>query len=93
MEMNDEWIPIAWQRRSDLDVFNSAAVNIHQCVSRDYPGEKYAVRDGSCCLNKKAKWEREPMPSYRTVAFYRRCRFDSFEDARQALALAEKGEK
>lgn len=40
-----------------------------------YDGVRWAIRQVGCCLNKRGKWEREPMPSSRTDAFKRRCRW------------------
>lgn len=48
---------------------------------------KWAVRDGGDCLNKKGKFEYEPMPSSRTEDFLNRCRFSSTEEALEAWAL------
>jgi hypothetical protein len=35
----------------------------------------WAVVESGCCLNKKGQWEYEPLPSNRTKAFLKRCRF------------------
>jgi len=50
-----------------------------------YPGERYAIRmcEGQC-LNIHGEWEDEPLPSDRDDAFYKRCRFTTFEAACQA---------
>lgn len=49
----------------------------------------YAVRHpGGMCLNKKNRWEFEPMPSNRTKAFINRCRWTDYEAAAAALNLA-----
>jgi hypothetical protein len=41
----------------------------------------WAIREKGCCLNKQGKWEIEPIPSNRTNAFYKRCRWESVEAA------------
>lgn len=41
-------------------------------------------RMGGSCLNKKGEWEYEPMPSSRTAAFFKRCRWPTAEAAYQA---------
>jgi hypothetical protein len=45
---------------------------------------RWAVRCKGHCLNKKGVWEYEPLPSNRTEAFLKRCRFDTAEQARKA---------
>jgi hypothetical protein len=52
-------------------------------------GTKWAVMDTGLCLNHKGHWEREPMPSSRTDAFLRRCRFDTFAEAWEAAEKCE----
>lgn len=41
----------------------------------------WAIREKGFCLNRAGNWEYEPMPSSRSVAFIRRCRWPSAEDA------------
>lgn len=41
----------------------------------------WAIRESGACLNKQGEWELEPMPSSRTKAFFRRCRWKSAEVA------------
>jgi len=41
----------------------------------------WAIREKGCCLNKQGEWEIEPIPSSRTSAFYKRCRWKSAEAA------------
>ncbi len=77
---NNNWIPIKWKNKSQKDD-EPLLVTIHRQTGLFYKGIKYAIRYGEYCLNKKNKWEWEPQPSSRTDAFYKRCRFDSFEDA------------
>jgi len=57
-------------------------------VENTYNGEKdiWAIRNSCCssCLNKKGKWEYEPMPSSRTDNFLKRCRF-TLKEAKKIL--------
>ena len=41
----------------------------------------WAIRERGAVLNKKGQWEFEPIPSSRTSAFFKRCRFKSAEQA------------
>jgi hypothetical protein len=41
----------------------------------------WAIREKGACLNKQGEWEIEPIPSSRTKAFFKRCRFKSAEAA------------
>lgn len=76
-----EWIETQWRRPGEL---GKHGIQIDLIVSPFYEGEKYAVRNSGYCLNKKGSWEAEPLPSSRTDAFYKRCRFDTLEDAAKA---------
>src|SRR5262249_25254815 len=40
-------------------------------------GAGLAIRQLGACYNKSGKWEYEPMPSSRTEAFFKRCRWGS----------------
>lgn len=63
---------------------------IELTISPFYEGKRYAVRNQlGRVLNKSGKWEHEPIPSSRTDAFYKRCRFDSLESASLAAAEAK----
>ncbi len=42
---------------------------------------RWAIRQAGFCLNRKGDWEYEPIPSSRTEAFFKRCRFNTLEDA------------
>ena len=54
-------------------------------------GATYAIRDRlGQCLNHKALFEYEPMPSSRTASFLKRCRFDSIQKAQDAYEKWEK---
>ena len=50
---------------------------------RQLPGipDKWAIREMGLCLNKRGKWEIEPIPSSRTAAFLKRCRWNTAEEA------------
>lgn len=74
----NEWVPVKWINGSANPIIGSP--EIHRVSQIDGP-DRFAVRHASCCLNKKGKWEYEPIPSSRTKNFFKRCRFDSFEDA------------
>jgi len=52
-----------------------------ECVKQIDGSNLWAIREKGCCLNKFRKWEVEPIPSSRTSAFYKRCRWDSAESA------------
>lgn len=61
------------------------ALAIRKCFGFRLPYEpmwkvKRAAFDGPV-LAKNGGWEYDPLPSSRDEAFYRRCRFDSFEEA------------
>jgi hypothetical protein len=90
--MQDEWIATQWMRESDFRDFDRGGIapTITLSNSPFYEGDRYAVRRGGCCLTKRGDWIYEPMPSSRTQAFYKRCRFDTFDAALVALAKAEK---
>ena len=47
----------------------------------------WAIREKGCCLNKQGEWEIEPIPSSRTSAFYKRCRWKSAEAALKTAQL------
>jgi len=42
------------------------------------------------CLNKRGEWEYESIPSSRTEAFFKRCRFTEDEAKRRALEAVDK---
>ena len=78
-----KWIAIEFVHESQFGV-DTIHITISRMVSPFYDGERWAVRRLSCCLNRSGEWEREPIPSSRDDAFYRRCRFDSFDEAAEA---------
>jgi hypothetical protein len=78
-----EWVACEWERP---DVDEMAPPVINRCRGYRLPQEPmYAIRWHGRCLNTKGRWEYEPMPSSRTTAFYRRCRFATFEEAAAAF--------
>ena len=46
---------------------------------------KYAVRHMGACFTVEGKWEFEPIPSSRDDAFFKRCRFDSWQQAADTI--------
>jgi hypothetical protein len=52
-----------------------------ECVKQIDGSDLWAIREKGCCLNKQGEWEIEPIPSSRTSAFYKRCRWKSPEAA------------
>ena len=62
----------------------TSPVMIARCRQRDGT-YKYAVRQASAVMSKNGEWENEPMPSSRDDVFFLRCRFDSWEDAANAI--------
>lgn len=84
-----QWIPTEWTRIGDLATFNSG-FTIRRMVSPFYEGERFAAMDGeSFCLAKDGEKEYVPMPSSRDDDFYKRCRFDSFDEAVSAVVRYE----
>lgn len=68
-------------RNEFKDLQNTNGVRFCKSVSRYYNGEKWSVRRGAMCLNNTAEFEMEPTPSDRDDSFFKRCRFDSLEQA------------
>jgi len=76
---------IAYQLQHD----EFACINVTLNLRRgDHGAKRWAISEMGYVLNKKGRWEMEPIPSSRTDAFYRRCRFDTAEEA---LAFWRKG--
>lgn len=46
---------------------------------------KYAVRHLEYCLTTKGEWEYEPIPSSRGDDFFKRCRFDTWQQAADTI--------
>lgn len=87
--MGDEWIAVEWRRKADIAALRCVGdVKIRLLNSPFYEGERYEVRVHGRCLSKACVWEWEPLPSCRDDAFYQRCRFDTFNDAVEALSKA-----
>lgn len=57
-----------------------AYVTMDRVPQREGP-PLWAIRESGACLNKQGEWELEPMPSSRTKAFFKRCRWKSAEAA------------
>ena len=87
MAKDKTWVPITWVREGDKN--SMFPVQIILMSSNAYKGEKYCVRSGHNCLNTKGEWEYEPQPSSRNDAFYKRCRFDTLEEAKKTLEYCE----
>lgn len=59
--------------------------------ARQFDGpDRWKVIRGSHCLSKRGDWVYEPLPSSRTDAFLKRCRFDDAGDAIDAALKAHK---
>lgn len=65
----------------ELDVWKDAIEVRLECVRQINGPDLWAIREKGCCLNKQGEWELEPIPSSRTDAFYKRCRWETAEDA------------
>jgi hypothetical protein len=85
-------IPVAWQHDTEPDTLRlrmSEMVPIRLERTVGFDGVVYAIRQGGCCLNKKGEWEFEPIPSSRTDAFLKRCRWKDFEKAYAVFAALD----
>lgn len=72
--MATEWKPVKWKFDPQ------SRVSIDECPQlKGLP--QFAIRKDGDCMNKQSKWEYEPLPSSRTNAFFKRCRFKTFEAA------------
>jgi hypothetical protein len=83
------WVAVEWIRKADLDNHDITSVFITRMTSPFYEGVKFAVIKDSACLNKAGEWVHNRMPSSRDADFFRRCRFDSFEEAAALLEDVE----
>ena len=63
-------------------------VVVERCRRADGP-PRWAIRQKGFCLNKKGKWEYEPLPSSRTEAFFKRCRWDDRDEAIRVVKACE----
>lgn len=79
-----EWQACKWRPIRSPDPVHEPMIEL---VLNPRGPAKYAVRRGSSCLNKDLEWEWEPSPSNRDDEFKKRCRFDTFEQASNALSL------
>jgi hypothetical protein len=64
-------------------------VHLERC-ERPEGDARWAIRHAGCCLNRKAEWEFEPIPSSRTDAFFARCRYDTIEEALAVWKLTDR---
>lgn len=79
--------PVEWIVGDPLDEH----LRIIKCFGSWLPQQPmWKVREGnsSLCLTRGLIWEREPSPTARDDSFYRRCRFETFEQARDAAMKA-----
>ncbi len=74
--------PVKWEIGGT--VMDSITLEV---VARPDGSDRFAIRNRGNCLNTDGLWEWEPSPSNRDDDFFKRCRFDSFEDA---IKIAEK---
>lgn len=51
----------------------------------NYTGTRFAIRRGGDCMDRKGKWEPQPIPSERTNEWLNRFRFYSFDEAAEAV--------
>jgi len=76
-----ELIPTQYKYEDDFLANNIDAVSFNRRVSPYYQGVKWAVLRGPLALNNEGEWEFEPMPSNRDDEYYKRCRYDTLDDA------------
>jgi len=75
------------------DPHDPYSLAIRQCYGHRLPQEpmwlvkRYALTEGPV-LNVRGKWEDQPLPSNRDDEFYKRCRFESFQQAVLAATKA-----
>jgi hypothetical protein len=85
-----DWIVEKWIYKDNFENMVPDPVTIEKMNSPLYPVEKFAVRRLGFVLAKDEQWEWEPQPSSRDDEFYKRCRFDSFDEASKAAEKAIK---
>lgn len=86
--MSVEIQPVEWIVGDPL---NEQHLIIRKCFGSWLPQQPmWKVREvnGALCLTRQGAWEREPSPSNRDDSYYRRCRFETFEEARDAAMNA-----
>lgn len=81
MKAPNSLIATEYQIRGEYDGMVLQSTTFRRMNSPFYEGERWAVRNGSYCLNADNEWEYEPTPSSRDDAFYDRCRFRSLDYA------------
>lgn len=78
--MSVQWM---WNPSESTNDYGSP-VTIDRC--RQLDGTiKYAVRQSGACLSRNGEWEFEPIPSSRTDEFFKSFRFDTWQDAANAI--------
>jgi hypothetical protein len=87
-EMNNTPTPEYWVKHASVFSFKSphwtTPITIERCIQRD-DTFKWAVRQNGNCLSRTGEWEIERLPSSRTEEFLANYRFDTKEDARDAM--------
>ena len=81
----NDLIPTEYGIRSEFERMDSFQVRFCRMNSPFYKGERWTVRRQGSVLNKSGRWEFEPLPSSRDDAFYKRCRFNTLEQAESAF--------
>ncbi len=75
---NHQWSPCKWRIDGAKDGLGEVFI---ARVTNSDGTDRYAVRQGDNVLNTDGGWEYEPQPSNRDDAFFKRCRFATFDDA------------
>lgn len=65
-------------------------IRLRRMMQRD-GSSKWAIYEGSRCMNRDGEWEYEPLPSSRDEDFLNWCRFDSPEEAMTIYAKHRDG--
>lgn len=79
------WQPTQWMHPEDMR--NASPVTVNAKLNR-YHVTKFSVTYGCYVFNHRTgRWQSDPQPSNRNDAYYRDCRFDSFE---QAIEVADR---
>jgi hypothetical protein len=74
---------VAYQQGTWEDALKNLGRQVRIETRDGFEGRKWAVCLGGNVLNKEGEWEWEPQPSSRDDDFFKRCRFDSAEEAYQ----------
>jgi hypothetical protein len=72
------WSPCKWHLEGVRDRLGEVTIDI---VARIDGPDRYAVRRGGSCLSKEGFFEWEMQPSSRTDEFFKRCRYNTFNEA------------